>query len=76
MQSLETRCALRACPRLGNGRGQGPAAARLYSSSRIKCVSGQKAPHPVNEGCGSLGEASGRENWGCGQCPHFGPRIG
>ena len=57
-------------------RGQDPVAAEVGLLRKDQVFQGKEAPHPVNAGCGNLGEAFGGENWGCGQCPHFGSRPG
>ena len=54
MQSLETRCALRACPRVRTERGQDPVAAEVELIQQDQVFQGKEAPHPVDAGCGSL----------------------
>ena len=76
MQSLETYCAVRACPGGRTERGQDPVAAAGELLRQEQVFQGKEAPRPVTAGCSCLGEASGGEKWGCGQCPHFGSRTG
>ena len=76
MQSLETYCAVRACPGGRTERGQDPVAAAGELLRQDQVFQGKEAPRPVTAGCSCLGEASGGEKWGCGQCPHFGSRTG
>jgi hypothetical protein len=39
-------------------------------------LSGQREPHPFVAGCGRWSEGSEGAKTSCGQCPHFGLRIG
>jgi hypothetical protein len=75
MESLEAEHALRRAREPANERGRDPDAATVKLLQQDLTFLGKEAPHPVDAGCGSLGEAFGGENLGCGQCPHFGSRT-
>ena len=77
MESLEAEHAVRLA-RDSATSGQDPvvAAVELPELEQDEVFQGKEAPHPVDAGCGCLGESFGGENWGCGQCPHFGSRTG
>jgi hypothetical protein len=46
----------------------------LFQQDRV--FQDKEAPHPVDGGCGSLGEASGGENWGVDSVHTLGRRLG
>ena len=75
MRSLETQCAVRACPGVRNERGQDQVAAAVDLPRQDQVFQGKEAP-PRQCGVRLLGEVSGGENRGCGQCPRFEPRTG
>ena len=76
MHSLETQCAVRSYPEVRAERGPDPVAAAVELLQQDRVFQGNEVPHPVDVGVRLFGGGLGGENWGCGQCPHFGSRTG
>ena len=52
-----------------------PSVSYARLESRIVCLRNEE-PYPFKVGCGRWTESLKLRIWGCGQCPHFGPRTG
>ena len=76
MQSLETQCAVRAWRLVRRERGLDPVAVEVDLLRQEQVFQGEEAPRPANAGCGLLGEAFARGNWGVDSVHTLGHGLG